>query len=87
MATFVSVSSVNLHHHTLSFPIRSEGPAQVFLLLLVWMTSALSHLSRVERKKIVLSYDNMCHVDNLRVAKKPLPLPGENSIIVPVKTV
>ena len=25
---------------------------------------------------IVLSYDNMCHVDGMRVAKKPLPRPS-----------
>ena len=56
---------------------RSEGPAQVFLLVLVWMIAALGSLTREERKKVVLSYDNMCHLDNLRVAKKALPLPGD----------
>ena len=25
----------------------------------------------------MLSYDNMCHFDNLKVARKPLPLPGD----------
>lgn len=40
------------------------------------MLAAFSHLSREERKKKILSYDNMCHLDNLKVAKKPLPLPG-----------
>ena len=41
---------------------RSEGPAQVFLLVL-W-------------KRITVSYDNMCHLNNLKVARCPLPLPG-----------
>ena len=48
-----------------------------FLLVLVWLIAALGSLTREERKKVVLSYDNMCHLDNLRVAKKPLPLPGD----------
>ena len=43
------------------------------------MVAALRDLSREERKKVVLSYDNMCHLDNLKVAKKPLPLPGDLS--------
>ena len=44
---------------------RSEGPAQVFLLVL-W-------------KRITVSYDNMCHLNNLKVARCPLPLPGDLS--------
>ena len=39
--------------------------------------AALSKLTREERQKVVLSYDNMCHLDNLRIAHKPLPLPGD----------
>lgn len=60
-------------------PFRSEGPAQVFLIILSWMVSALGKLSRDERKKITLSYDNMCHIDSLHVARRPLPLPGHLS--------
>ena len=56
---------------------KSEGPAQVFLLVLVWMMAALRKLTREERQKVVLSYDKMCHLDNLRMARKPLPLPGD----------
>ena len=40
------------------------------------MLAAFAHLSREERRKKILSYDNMCHLDNLKVAKKALPLPG-----------
>ena len=40
------------------------------------MTTAFGNLSREECSRLTLSYDNMCHLDNLRVAKEPLPLPG-----------
>ena len=59
-----------------SHPVfRSEGPSQVFLLVLSWLTAAFGHLSRSEWQKVIVSYDNMCHLDNLKVARKPLPLP------------
>ena len=54
---------------------RSEGPAQVFFIVLVWMLAAFKRTSREERQQKILSYDNMCHLDNLKMAKKPLPLP------------
>ena len=53
--------------------IRSEGPAQVFLIVLVWMLSAFTSLTRKQLKKITLSYD--------KVARSPLPLPGQFSHI------
>ena len=59
--------------------IRSEGPSQVFLIVLVWMLTALQGLSREERRQKALCYDNKCHLNNLKVAKKPLPLPGHLS--------
>ena len=43
------------------------------------MLTALQGLSREERRQKVLCYDNMCHLNNLKVAKKPLPLPGHLS--------
>ena len=49
----------------------------MFLLVLVWLIAAFGHKSREERKRIIVSYDNMCHLNNLKVAKKPLPLPGD----------
>ena len=55
------------------------GLAQVFLIVLVWMLSAFAALSREARRKIILSYDNMCHLNNLTVARSPLPLPGDFS--------
>ena len=60
---------------------RSEGPAQVFLLVLTWLITAFGHMSRTDWKKIVLAYDNMCHLNNLRVAQSPLPLPGKLKFI------
>ena len=59
-----------------SMPLRSEGPAQVFLLVLSWLVAAFGKQKRDDWRKLYLSYDNMCHLDNLKVAKKPLPLPG-----------
>ena len=59
------------------YVLRSEGPAQVFLLVLAWLVAALGRKSREERKDIIVSYDNMCHLNNLKVARKPLPLPGD----------
>ena len=56
---------------------RSEGPAQVFLLVLTWLVAAFGMKNRAEWKKIIVSYDNMCHLNNLKVSKKPLPLPGD----------
>lgn len=56
---------------------RSEGPAQVFLLVLMWLVTQFGDKGRETWKRITLSYDNMCHLNNLRVAKQPLPLPGD----------
>ena len=57
----------------LSDTCRSEGPAQVFLLTLTWLMAAFAD-KKGEWKKLTL--DNMCHLDNLKVTKKDLPLPG-----------
>ena len=49
----------------------------MFLLVLVWLMAVFGDKSREERKRIIVSYDNMCHLNNLKAAKKPLPLPGD----------
>ena len=54
----------------------------MFLVTLNWLVAALGHMNRPERQKTIVSYDNMCHLDNLKVAKKPLPLPGNPTFIV-----
>lgn len=48
----------------------------MFLIVLTWLITSLGHLNCEARKRVVLSYDNMCHLDHLKVAKKPLPLPA-----------
>ena len=57
---------------------RSEGPSQVFLLTLTWLIAAFGNESREKWKDITLSYDNMCHLNNLKAAKEDLPLPGRS---------
>ena len=52
---------------------RSEGPAQIFLLMLTWLVTGFGSEGREKWKEVILRYDNMCHVNNLKVAKKPLP--------------
>ena len=42
-----------------------------------WLVAAFSRATREEWKKIIVSYDNMCHLNNLRVAKQLLPLHGD----------
>ena len=39
--------------------------------------AVFGHKSREERKRIIVSYNNMCHLNNLKAARKPLPLPGD----------
>ena len=56
---------------------RSEGPAQVFLLALTWLVSAFAKATREERQNVFVAYDDMCHLDGLKVAQEPLPLPGD----------
>ena len=51
--------------------------SQVFLLTLTWLLSAFGSQKREKWQEITLSYDNMCHLNNLKVAKKELPLPGQ----------
>ena len=43
------------------------------------MLSAFASLEREQLKKITISYDNMCRMNNLKVARSPLPLPGKFS--------
>ena len=55
---------------------RSESPSQAFLIMLNWLVVILKSVNPAHWSDIVLSYDNMCHVDGMRVAKKPLPWPS-----------
>ena len=66
-----------IDHSNDYFVCRSEGPAQVFLLTLTWLLLAFGKESREKWRSLILSYDNMCHLNNLKVAKRDLPLPGK----------
>ena len=54
---------------------RSESPSQVFLITIEWLYQILSNKPVEEWHNVILAYDNMCHLDSLRVAAKELPLP------------
>ena len=56
------------------FYCRSESPSQVFVFTLFWLFEILSQVPSEKWHKIILAYDNMCQLDSLKVAKKPLPL-------------
>ncbi len=48
----------------------------MFLLALCWLVAAFGKKTREEWRQVTLAYDNMCHLNNLKVARRPLPLPG-----------
>ena len=50
----------------------------MFLLVLTWLVAAFGKKTREDWKKVIVSYDNMCH---LKVSKKLLPLPGDLAYI------
>ena len=53
---------------------RSESPSQVFIFTLYWLFETLNKLPVEKWSDIIVSYDNMCQLDCLKVAQKPLPL-------------
>jgi len=64
------------------FSYRSESPTQAFLVLILWLYRKFKpledagltndHLSE-RMSRTVVAYDNMCHVDGLKLAKHDLP--------------
>ena len=50
---------------------RSESPSQVFLILLSWLYIKVKEVEddEVEEKlhNMIICYDNMCHVDGMKV--------------------
>ena len=64
----------------LCFPFcsdRSESPSQVFFILIQWLLALVKLAGGYEKLgEICLAYDNMCHLDGLNAAKKPLPFPA-----------
>lgn len=55
-------------------PLSSEGPGQVFLLTIQYLTQRLQGIPEEEWEDFFLAYDNMCNLDRLRATKKSLPL-------------
>ena len=64
---------------------RSESPTQAYLVLALWLyrkfQSQLEEGGNNESVREAISstcvaYDNMCHVDSLKIAKKDLPFPS-----------
>jgi len=55
---------------------RSESPSQVFLIVLTWLFTILKSLNPFNWSKIFLSYDNMCHLDGMKICRKDLPWPS-----------
>ena len=54
---------------------RSESPSQVFLILVQWLLSMASVCGGISyMPPVTLAHDNMCKLDRLCVARKPLPL-------------
>ena len=63
--------------------LRSESPTQAFLVTILWLYRKFKGMKNVHSDddirqamaSICLAYDNMCHMDSLRISKSNLPLP------------
>lgn len=47
----------------------------MFIIILSWLCAVLKTINPVNWCKVFLAYDNMCHLDGLRAARKVLPWP------------
>ena len=64
------------HKCTIVFTNRSELPSQVSLILLQWLLSLVKTLGGPSNlPAITVAYDNICNIEKMRIARKPLPLP------------
>lgn len=61
--------------HLKYYYYRSESPSQVFLIVITWLYELLKDVPTEKWSSIILAYDNMCHLDGLKAASSPLPLP------------
>ena len=78
MATTVQVSLIKLSG---KFIIQCHTglkgqPRYLFSLDIDLAGLCIAKATREERQKVVVAYDNMCHLDGLKVVQEPLPLPG-----------
>ena len=63
-------------HCALNYYYRSESPSQVLLIIIQWLLSLSDKYGGPGKlPQITLAYDNMCNLDKMRIARKPLPLP------------
>ena len=65
--------------------LRSESPTQAYLILVIWLYRKFKALQDIGKSSadltkavssVTLAYDNMCHVDSLKISKKELPFPA-----------
>jgi hypothetical protein len=54
---------------------RSESPSQVFLIVITWLYNVLKGIPVNLWGNVVVVYDNMCHLDGLRAARRALQFP------------
>ena len=62
---------------------RSESPTQAFLVTVLWLFKKFEKMKdshsdediRQAMSTVCLAYDNMCHLDSLKIAKSDLPFP------------
>ena len=47
----------------------------MFLITISWLFEKLKCVPESEWENVILSYDDMCHLDNLKVGKADLPFP------------
>jgi len=52
---------------------KSESPSQVFIIVISWLFTILKAMNPLHWSNVYLAYDNMCHLDGLKAARKPLP--------------
>ena len=55
---------------------KSEGPTQVALLIIRFLFLYLKDVDPQLWNQLFLSFDNMCHIDSLKLLKNPLELEG-----------
>ena len=67
-------ASIVIGLHTFDTLYRSESPSQVFVIVISWLLDVLKEREESKWKEVILCYDNMCHLDALKVAQKDLPL-------------
>ena len=62
---------------------RSESPTRTFLVTILWLYKKFKDMKNTHSDEEIrqaisstcLAYDNMCHMDSLKISKQDLPLP------------